>query len=295
MEYSAQRVRSKVRAAVRRREDAIEQDEIESGEINLIPYLDIVTNLMLFLLASVSAGLILVQIDTTLPDRAPPNVKPSTPSQDPKEQPLKLFLSVSPSQMILWSATGLEGTLKEPKPGYTFKRAGFDGQPCDGPYMCQSNACDATQVQRVGDVEWGTCVPSRDEPTPVFEFRRFNETLFKIASDRYGGKPRKPDTYSIVIQADFSIPYATITSIMAAMRCKLPEPNTEPVACALPTDDPELAKDPDPIAPKGCGPPPAQPAASYPGPCKLYDTRRAVYDPRTMALFHDIQFSTGFE
>src|SRR5688572_19340483 len=98
MEYSAHRVRSKTRAAVKRREDAIEQDELESGELNLIPYLDMVTNLMLFLLASVSAGLILVQIDTTLPDRAPPSTKPSTPSQDPKDQPLKLFLSVSPTQ-----------------------------------------------------------------------------------------------------------------------------------------------------------------------------------------------------
>ena len=295
MEYSASRVRSKARSAVKRREAQIEQDELESGELNLIPYLDMVTNLMLFLLASVSAGLILVQIDTTLPDRAPPSAKPSNPAQDPKEQPLKLFLSVSPSDMVLWSATGLEGTLREPKPGYIFKRTGFDGQPCDGPYMCESNACDASKVQRVGNAEWGTCVASRDDRAPVFEYRRLNETLLKIAAERYGGKPRKEDTYSIVLQADFSIPYATITSIMAAMRCKLPEPNAEPIACALPTDDPELAKDPTPIAPKGCGPAPAQPQPGYPGPCKLYDPRRAPYDPRSMALFHDIQFSTGFE
>ena len=63
MEYSAHRVRSKTRAAVKRREDDIVWDELESGELNLIPYLDMVTNLMLFLLASVSAGIILVQID----------------------------------------------------------------------------------------------------------------------------------------------------------------------------------------------------------------------------------------
>ena len=37
--------------------------------------------------------------------------------------------------------------------GYIFKRTGFDGQACEGPYMCQSNACDASQVQRVGDVD----------------------------------------------------------------------------------------------------------------------------------------------
>src|SRR5262245_41043436 len=114
MRYSAHRVRSKTRIAVKRREEAIDQDELESGELNLIPYLDMVTNLMLFLLASVSAGLILVQIDTTLPDRAPPSAKPATPMQDPKDQPLKLFLSVSSNDMTLWSATGLEGTLREP-------------------------------------------------------------------------------------------------------------------------------------------------------------------------------------
>ncbi|HMG52873.1 MAG TPA: hypothetical protein VK601_05320, partial [Kofleriaceae bacterium] len=69
MDYSAQRVRGKTRAAIKRRADEIQLDELESGELNLIPYLDIVTNLVLFLLASVSAGLILVQIDTTLPDK----------------------------------------------------------------------------------------------------------------------------------------------------------------------------------------------------------------------------------
>jgi hypothetical protein len=35
-EYSAQRVRAKTRAAVRKREEQVEQDEIESGELNLI-------------------------------------------------------------------------------------------------------------------------------------------------------------------------------------------------------------------------------------------------------------------
>src|SRR5262252_3345457 len=104
MMFSAQRVRAKARAAIKKREDDIEQDEIESGELNLIPYLDMVTNLMLFLLASVSAGLILVQIDTTLPDRqtAPPPVN-QTPATNPDEQPLKLVVSITRDRAILWS------------------------------------------------------------------------------------------------------------------------------------------------------------------------------------------------
>src|SRR5215813_2937176 len=93
---SAQRVRSKTRNAVRRREDQIEQDEIESGELNLIPYLDMVTNLMLFLLYSISAGIILTQIDTSLPDRAPPQVTAQqNQNQNPDEQPLKLVVSIT--------------------------------------------------------------------------------------------------------------------------------------------------------------------------------------------------------
>jgi biopolymer transport protein ExbD len=289
MEYSAHRVRSKTRIAIKRREEQVAQDEMESGELNLIPYLDMVTNLMLFLLASVSAGLILAQIDTTLPDKAPANTTPVTPSTNPDDQPLKLFVSIKRDEMILWSASGLEGTLNQPKPGYTFRRSGREGEPCDGAYMCESNSCDAEKIQsdpKTGN-KLGTCVPSRDDPAPVFEYRRLNDTLFEIANRRYASKQRKNDTYTIVLQADGAIPYSTIVAVMASMRCKLPDPGTEPKACALPTEDADLKKAPDPIAPAGCGTPIK--------PCKLYDTARAAYDPKKMALFHDIQFSSGFE
>ena len=269
MLYSAQRVRSKTRAAVKRREDAIEQDEMESGELNLIPYLDMVTNLMLFLLASVSAGLILVQLDTTLPDKqtAPPAAA-TTPATTPDEQPLRLVVSITRDRMLLWSISGLEGTLKEPK--VVFPRTGREGEACDGSYMCESNSCD-TATQK--------CVASHDEPAPVFDYRGLNNALFEIASRRYTGKQRKNETYQAILMADGAIPYSTIVSVMSAMRCKLPEFGKEVTACALPTEDPALKKAPQPISPNG----------------KLYDTTRAPYDPRKMALFHDILFSSGFE
>ncbi len=267
MEYSAQRVRSKMRSAVRRREEQIESEEMESGELNLIPYLDMVTNLMLFLLASVSAGLILVQIDTTLPDKAPPNpTSVAQPATNPDDQPLKLFVSVKRDEMILWSASGLEGTLQAPKA--VFRRTGKDQEDCDGPYMCESNMCTN-----------GKCVPSAEEPQPVFDFRALNKALIEIATRRYAGKQRKADTYQIILQADGQIPYSTIVAAMAAMRCPLPEIGKEPTACALPTDDENLKKAENPISPNG----------------KLYDTTRASYDPKTMALFHEIAFSSGFE
>ena len=134
---TAQRVRSKQRAAVRRREDDIEQEEIESGELNLIPYLDIVTNLMLFLLFSISAGIIFTQIDTALPDKAPPATTTAPSNQNLDDQPLKLVVSITRDRMLLWSISGLEGTLQAPK--QVFQRVGRDGDPCDGNYMCESN------------------------------------------------------------------------------------------------------------------------------------------------------------
>ncbi|TMQ09995.1 MAG: hypothetical protein E6J90_32565 [Deltaproteobacteria bacterium] len=269
MEYSAHRVRSKTRAAVKRREDDIVWDELESGELNLIPYLDMVTNLVLFLLASVTAGLILTQIDTTLPDRqtAPPATA-QTPATNPDEQPLKLVASITRDRVILWSISGLEGTLAAPK--LVFQRTGRDGEACDGPYMCESNSCDPVTQK---------CIPSRDEPAPVFDYRAINDAMFEIANRRYAGKQRKAETYQAILMADGAIPYSTIVAVMGAMRCKLPEFGKEATHCALPTEDPALKKAPSPVSPDG----------------KLYDTSRATYDPKKMALFHDILFSSGFE
>ncbi len=269
MELSAQRVRSKTRNAVRRREDQIEQEEIESGELNLIPYLDMVTNLMLFLLASISAGIIFTQIDTQLPNKAPPSTATQpTPQTNPDDQPLKMVVSVTRDRLILWSISGLEGTLQAPK--MTFPRTGRDGEPCDGNYMCEGNSC-SSETQK--------CVPGHDTPAPVFDYRGLSAALFEIANRRYTGKARKADTYQMILMADGAIPFNTIASVMAAMRCKLPEFGKEPTGCALPTDDPTLKKAKDPISPDK----------------RLYDTERAPYDPKTMALFSDILFSRGFE
>jgi biopolymer transport protein ExbD len=269
MEYSAQRVRSKTRAAVRKREEFIEQDEMESGELNLIPYLDMVTNLMLFLLASVSAGLILSEINTTLPNKTDKSPTVTNPATNPDDQPLGLYVSVQKNEMILWSVSKLEGTLKEPKPGYRFPRIiGTQGQACDGPYMCEGNICRD-----------GLCVASQEDPQPVYPYRKLNDALVEIANRRYAGKARKAETYTIAIQADGSIPYSAIVSVMAAMRCKLPDYGKPAVACRIPNENPEFKKTGEPLSKDG----------------KYFNTEKASFDPKTMALFHNIQFSTGFE
>jgi biopolymer transport protein ExbD len=266
MQFSAQRVRAKVRAAMRRREDDVEQVERESGELNLIPYLDMVTNLMLFLLASISAGLILVQIDTTLPDKATPTATATNPTPSSDDQPLKLVVTITRAEILLWSVSGLEGTLKDPHA--RFPRVGRLGEECDGSYMCESNSCQNAR-----------CVASGDEPGFVFNYRSLSDSLFEIANRRYAGKQRKPDTYQIILMADQGIPYGTIVSVMAAVRCHLPPIHQEAKGCLLATDDPALKTAASPYSADG----------------KLYDTTRVAYDPKKMSLFHEILFSSGFE
>jgi len=266
--FTAHQVRARARLAVKRREDNLEQEEIEGGEINLIPYLDIVTNLMLFLLASVTAVILLGQINTTLPDKGPPGVAPAQPTETPDEQPLKMVVSVTKDKLLLWSFSGLEGTLKEPK--LVLDRIGRVGESCDGNYMCESENCDG-RTQK--------CAPSSDPPTPVFDYRRLNAELYDIAKRRYTGKKRKAQTYQSILMADDLTPYATIIALMSAMRCKMPAFGAVPVNCYLPTEDPNLKKAPNPVD-----------AADA-----LYDTDRADYDPDKMALFHDVLFSSGFQ
>ena len=85
--------RSQVRAAMRRMRDHNEEIEEEAGEINLVPYMDIVTNIIIFLLASVVNQVALGNINVSSPTlvrrrrrrgRRPPPEKP----------PLNLTVSV---------------------------------------------------------------------------------------------------------------------------------------------------------------------------------------------------------
>lgn len=269
---SAQQVRTKQRRAVARREAAIEDDELESGEINLIPYLDIVTNLMLFILASVAANIIFGQINTTLPDQgAPPTSQQNDPSQSPDEQPLGIAVAVTRDEIIVFSFSGLEGTLKEPKA--RIARTGRPGDKCDQSFECETNRCNSKQQCELD--------PKADV-TPVFKYRDLNDALFEIANRRFNDpakpKTRKLDTYQAVLMADPSIPYGTLISVISAMRCKLPPFGTDLPTCYMPTNDELLKKAPNPVDEV----------------TRLYDPDRTDYDPTKHALFSDVVFSTGF-
>ena len=274
----------KARAAVKRREEDIENEEIEGGEINLIPYLDIVTNLLLFLLMSVSSGIYLGQLNTQLPDKGPPKASTAStdPDKDPNNQSLQLVVLVAAENIRLFSMTELEGTLKAPK-------------------------------AKIGRVPSDPKAPT----IPVFDYAKLNETLYEIANRRWKGKERGAKTYDIILAANLDIPYGTIISVMDTLRCKRPPAGAKPRACDLPRwqrnkdgkpiTEADLTsaggKDGNEDGKKGtkgqaclddrtcvsglaC-------TSTYLEKDKVKRTCE-VYDPDKHALFHDILFSSGF-
>ena len=191
-----------------RREDEVEEEEIQGGEINLVPYLDIVTNLMLFLLASVSSGFILGQIDTTLPDHSASAAKPPVnPAEKPDEQPLQLMVSVTKNRMILWSVSGLEGTLQNPK------------------------------------ITANLVPPERASDPPAYEYAKLNAALVEIATRRWAGKKRPAATYEILLQADGDIPYETVITTMDHMRRPMFETGKPPPIVTMPKFEVQDGKD----------------------------------------------------
>ena len=107
-------VRAKARMAMKRREEQIEHEEMEAGELNLVPYLDIVTNVMLFLLATISSGIILGNINSALPEYSQTEGGGSTSDLEQEEPPLQMTVYLTAESLRFLSTPGLEGSLDKP-------------------------------------------------------------------------------------------------------------------------------------------------------------------------------------
>jgi biopolymer transport protein ExbD len=105
-------VRAKARMAMKRREEELEAEEMEGGELNLVPYLDIITNVVLFLLASVTTGLVIGNINAALPESQQNAAQNPNPQAD---QSIQLVVAVTKKEIRLFSVSGKEGTIAQPK------------------------------------------------------------------------------------------------------------------------------------------------------------------------------------
>jgi biopolymer transport protein ExbD len=197
---NAAQVRARARMAMKRREEEIEVEEREGGELNLVPYLDIITNVVLFLLASVTTGLVLGTINSALPEYAAGAAPAETTPQPTDEPPLQLVVAVTKTEIQMFSLSGLEGTLAAPR-----------------------LRIPATQAAVAYDFARLT------EAAREIVARRWNDRpVLSVVGDRpaclVGGQPqpqaacRPEKATEVFLIVDGDIPYETVIATMDALR-----------------------------------------------------------------------------
>jgi biopolymer transport protein ExbD len=100
--------------------DHVEEQEEEAGELNLVPYMDIVTNIIIFLLASVVNQVSLANINVSVPSISGGQRARDTPPPD--KPPLNLTVSVGATGFTVAASGGvLPIVAKLPNGRYDFK------------------------------------------------------------------------------------------------------------------------------------------------------------------------------
>jgi biopolymer transport protein TolR len=113
--------RSQVRAACRRMRDHVEEIEEEAGELNLVPYMDIVTNIIIFLLASMINQVSLANVNVSVPSIQGSSDTTQLPPP-PDKPPLNLTVSVGASGFTVAAAGGVLPIIpKLPSGQYDYK------------------------------------------------------------------------------------------------------------------------------------------------------------------------------
>jgi biopolymer transport protein TolR len=104
---SAQAALAKVRGRIRREIAKAEEEEEAGGEINLVPYLDIVVNTVIFLLATTASTLFLANINVNSPRYEDPAVGAVAAEPDEGKPKLNLTVAVSYTGFIVAGAGGV--------------------------------------------------------------------------------------------------------------------------------------------------------------------------------------------
>src|SRR3954464_1148109 len=92
---------------MRKMRDEHEDEEMENGELNLVPYLDIVTNVIMFLMMTTTFAAALTDINVSSPTRAPADASAADQEQDQKKQDLNLTVQISDKGFTIAASGGV--------------------------------------------------------------------------------------------------------------------------------------------------------------------------------------------
>jgi biopolymer transport protein ExbD len=184
-----QRLRSKLRKI---REQAEEMAE-EGGELNLVPYLDIVTNVIMFLLATITFAAALGDINVSSPTTASTAQLQNQPPPEPKNE-LNLTVSVSDK-------------------GFTIAASGavlYQGQSIDAAGNLTAAPAGAT-------------LPTIPKKGNDFDY----DALAKLMQQIKGSPAAKNET-KVIVNANADVIYDVIVQVLDACRGKaIPVPDPD--------------------------------------------------------------------
>jgi len=113
--------RGQVRTAIRRLREHHEEAEEETGEINLVPYMDIVTNIIIFLLASVVNQVALGNVNVSVPTLSSGGA--AATEDTPQKPPLNLTGTVGATGFTIAASGGVLPLIpKLPTGQYDYKQ-----------------------------------------------------------------------------------------------------------------------------------------------------------------------------
>jgi biopolymer transport protein TolR len=107
---------------MRRMRDHVEEQEEEAGELNLVPYMDIVTNIIIFLLASVVNQVALGNINVSVPTISQGGASAEEQPPPPDKPPLNLTVTVGSGGFVVAASGGVLPVIpKLPNGQYDYK------------------------------------------------------------------------------------------------------------------------------------------------------------------------------
>lgn len=185
---------AKVRGRIRREIATVEEEEHEGGELNLVPYLDILVNTIIFLLATTASALALANINVNAPRYESSEVVGGDPEPEPEDQP-KLNLTV---------AISVRGYVVAGRGGVITDASGDNvSVKCMAPLA--QGRCPAYMASRIVDDE-----------TQEFWVDKYNyQALAKMMKE---AKSKYPYERQVILTADRSIPYKVVVDTMDTLR-----------------------------------------------------------------------------